>query len=157
MKRKELGFTLIELMLVIGICSILFGFATINLVRQQNSVSVQTLADTLVSDIYSQQNSAMVGSGNGASYGIFFETNRYTLFQGDDYSQNDPNNFVVNMDPGYSIVNVSFTNGIVIFSSGNGELSEYALNKDSATIQNDSTGISKKIKLNRYGVVIEED
>lgn len=154
--KNQKGFTLIEITLVMAILFILFGFATFNLVGQQRSVSIQTTADTLISDIYSQQNKAMVGQA-GSSYGIYFEINKYTLFQGDIYSQNNPNNFIVNMDPGYSMVSVTFTNNTIVFASGSGEINDYALNKDSVTVQNDTSADSKKIKLNRYGAVIEED
>lgn len=154
--KYQKGFTLIEIILVMSILFILFGFTTLSFVKQQNSVSVQSITDSLVSDINSAQNKAMLGDSN-ASYGIYFQPDRYVLFAGSSYSQNNPSNFIVNIDPGYQISNVTFSNNTVIFASGSGEVNGYALGSDSLKIQNANGSSSRTIKLNRYGVIIEED
>lgn len=155
MKHKK-GFTLIEITLVMSILFVLFGFTTLNFVRQQNSVSVQSIADTLISDINTAQNKAMLGDAN-ASYGIYFQSNRYTLFSGNSYSPGNSTNFIVNIDPGYQISNITFNNSTVIFASSSGDLTNYALNKDSLRVQNNDGSVTRTIKLNRYGVIVQEN
>ena len=123
-RHPKFGFTLIELLVVIGIFTILSGYATINLLKPQTKASVDSATTTLVSDLRSQQLKAMVGDTEGAAsaqpHGIFFETNRYTLFKGLSYSPSDSANFVVNLETNVNLTSITFPSSQVVFSRRSG-------------------------------------
>jgi len=158
MKNNNLGFTLIELVLVMAVSATLFGLVMFNLIGTQKSSEVGTQADTLISDLSSQQTKAMLGAGtaNGTDYGIHFDSNKYTLFKGSTYNSSDSNNFVVNIDSGYQLVN-TLTNGNVIFVSTTGTVSGFLSNKNTVTVQDKNGPKTKTITVNRYGVVTGEN
>src|SRR3989344_6035142 len=114
--RKTSGFTLVELMVVMGIFALMLGFASINLIRPQTQANLDTTVTTLVSDLKQQQIRAMSGDGPSA-YGVYLEPNRYTLFTGSSYSAGATDNFSINMDGG---VTLSPTTQIV-FAQRSGE------------------------------------
>src|SRR4030042_5273018 len=95
------GFTLIELMVVMAIFALITGFGALNLVNLQTKSSLAAHVNTLVADIKEQQIKTMAGDMGGTAsqieFGIYFESNRYTLFQGPTYSSSDPDNFIVDL------------------------------------------------------------
>ncbi len=159
MRNNQFGFTLVELVLVIGIFLTLFGFVSFNLVSVQRNTSVNSTADSLVSDMASQQAKAMTGAGlsSGNSYGIYFQSDKYTLFKGTIYSASDPNNFTVALDSGITFSNVTFPSGSVIFSTRSGELSGFSNGQNTVTIHDTQGAKTETITVNRYGVVTSEN
>jgi prepilin-type N-terminal cleavage/methylation domain-containing protein len=147
--KNQKGFTLPELIITMGILSILFGFVAVNLIHLQRRSSLTTTVDTLVSDLYSQQNKAMVGDTEGRvtadEYGVHFETNKYSFFHGLSYSTSD---FDVELDP--SLQFLSTTD--IIFSKGGGEVSGAPI---TVTLQDTTNGNIKTIIFNRYGVITD--
>ena len=156
--KNNSGFTFVELILVMAIAATFFGFVMINLIGTQKTSEVTTQTDTLVSDLSSQQTKAMLGAGtaSGTDYGIHFDTNKYTLFLGSTYTPSDANNFVVNIDSGYQLVN-TFTGGNIVFVSTTGTVSGYLNNKNTVTVEDKSGLKTKTITVNRYGVVVGEN
>ena len=146
------GFTLIELVVVMGIFTTLLGISTINLSGAQLRSSLNSAVEVFVTDLKSQQLRSMVGEDDGGgsaqSYGVHFESDSYTLFEGVAYSPVDPNNFQVNL-PG----NTEFfpINSDLIFAIGSGEIASDTI----VTIRRNSGGGQKEININRYGVVEE--
>lgn len=128
------GFTVIELMVSMGILAILFALTMINLGRLPSSSSQAATIDVLTSDIRSQQTESM--AGNLVS-GIHFGTTSYTL---------TPSNFVVNLDPGLSFTDISFPGENLNFSAGSGETTA-----GSFSIVNDQINQTKVININKYG------
>lgn len=120
MKRN--GFTIPELLVVMGIMLVLWAIATISLVRTQTTNSLDVTADLLVSDIKSQQTKAMA-SERDSSFGIFFEGASYTLFTGEVYIAGDPGNFTVEVLSPTSLSSINLNLSSVVFSKGSGEVS----------------------------------
>src|SRR3989344_3525318 len=104
---KRSGFTLIEVILVMGIFAILAGFTTINLLRPQQSADLNSTTTTIIADIKQQQARSILGETGGGPvavvHGIYFENNKYTLFKGLTYSAADPANFVVDLSTGLAL------------------------------------------------------
>lgn len=148
------GLTIIELMVAIGILTILFALSTINLSRLPSTTAQSSSYDLLISDLRSQQTKAMAGS-MAESFGIHFESTSYTLFEGEVYSESDPGNFVVTLDPNLSFTASSFaadsSGSFVVFSSGSGDLAS----SGSITITNSFTGDVRTVNLNKYGATEE--
>lgn len=148
-KTGSYGFTLVELMVVMGILATLIGIVTINLSGAQQKVSVNSTIQVIISDMKEQQIKAMIGDTEGrptaSSYGVHFDANQYVLFNGSAYSSTDTSNFAVPLSP-----NLQFTTPIdIIFSRASGEL----ITSASVTVQNITNSEQKTIQLNRYGVV----
>jgi prepilin-type N-terminal cleavage/methylation domain-containing protein len=155
-KLGQDGFTLLELLIVLGIFSLLIGFVTLNLGGVTRSVTVSSMASTVAADIRSQQVKAMSGSGNGNSasdFGIYFEQGRYTLFTGSTYTSSNSTNFVVNLDSGLVFSNISFPASTIIFSQRAGEISGYSSSSSSITLASSTGSERKTIHINQYGVI----
>ena len=142
-RKAILGFTIIELLVVMGIFAIMFGFASINLLRPQTQATLDTIVTTLVSDLKEQQIRAMTGDGPSA-YGVYFEPSRYPLFTGPIYSASAADNFSVNMEEG---ITISPTTSVV-FAQRSGETTTTTF-----TITNTNSGEQKTITINILGAV----
>jgi prepilin-type N-terminal cleavage/methylation domain-containing protein len=159
MKINQSGLTLIELVIVIGIAATLFGFVTMNLVGTQRITSVDSASDVLVSDIASQQTKAMMGAGvsNGTNYGIYFQSDRYVLFQGNVYNSSDTRNYTVVVGPGLTINNIKFPSYTLVFLARSGAVSGFSNGNNTVSIQDIQGTKIKTVSLNRYGVVVVEN
>lgn len=148
--KIQRGFTLIEMAVVVSLIVFLLGFITISLLRSQQTASLVSVENVLVSDLKQQQLKAMVGDTEGRStndaYGIHFDVNRYVLFHGTTYSSSDTANYAINLDdiqfnnPGYD----------VIFSKMSGEISAPVI----IELQQTNSDL-KKIHLNIYGAITQ--
>lgn len=155
-RQFNLGFTLPELVIVVGIVGLLFGFISLNLVHVQKASSVRSTVDTLVADMQNQQVKAMAGttaaSTNG-SYGIYFQSDRYTLFRGPSYVSTDSANVTVMIDTSQSLTPITFPSNTLLFQQESGEVSTYATSSSSVTVQDVTTPQKSTITVNRYGIV----
>ena len=155
--RAENGFTLIELMVVIGISTALFGLIIFNLARFQNTSSQQSNTDSLISDIKTQQFKAMVGATEGRadsdSYGVYFYSDRYVLFHGSTFNPSEPTNFTVELPEDLEFQNTSFPGNTIVFEKLSGEIVGFTPGSDSFTIRALNINRDFVITLNRYGVI----
>jgi len=157
--RKQRGFTIPELLITMGIIAILFGFISINLIHLQRRSYLTTTVDTLISDLYSQQNKAMVGDtqGSGAisAHGVYFESNRYVLFRGSSYNPLDTSNFPVNLDPSLTFSSITFLSCPscnVIFSKISGETGLMS-GSNTVTLTDSTNNEQKILEINKYGAI----
>jgi len=152
------GFTIVELMVSMGILTILFALTTINITRLPSSTSQTSSYDRLVSDLRSQQTKAMVGYNSatgatgGSAYGIYFyfdaaanSYHSYILFTGPNYSSGT-DYYPVDLDPNLTFTGITFPDLQVVFATGSGDTAS-----GSASITNSLTGEVKTLKLNKYG------
>lgn len=148
------GFTLIEVVVVMGIFVILAGFATINLLRSQRSADLNSTTTSIIADIKQQQARSILGETSGGSsavvHGVYFESNRYTLFAGSTYTAGDPANFVVNLSSGLTLT-TAFPSSQVTFNLQSGEITGFTGSSNSVTLTA-SGGQVKTLTLNKYGV-----
>jgi prepilin-type N-terminal cleavage/methylation domain-containing protein len=141
------GFTVVELMVSMGILAILFALTVINLGRLPQTTSQSGVIDTLISDIRAQQTQAM---STNSSFGIHFESGSYTLFSGNSYIQGDSANFIVTLDPGLTFT-TTFPGSAMIFLPGSGDISGYLSGSDSFTLSSSQVGVVKTLNINKYG------
>lgn len=147
-KCKSKGFTIIELVVVMGIFALIISFVSINLIKPQVSATLNSSTNTVVADIKEQQIKAMVGdseaSGNSQTYGVHFESDRYILFRS-SYSPSEPSNFTVNLNPGLSL---STTPQEIIFLKRSGETTATSI-----TLTHSQTGEQKTLSINKVGAI----
>lgn len=150
------GFTLVELILVMGIFAVLVSFASINLLRPQSGFSLDTAVTTLAADLKEQQLKAMAGDSDGQPtarpFGVYFESSHYILFRGETYSSTDPSNFTVNLGDNLNIVSVSFPSAQVVFTRRSGEVINPPFPDGTVTLRT-TLGEEKTLTINRYGVI----
>ena len=145
------GFTLLELLVVIGIIGVLFGMATISLLQTQHRASVSSAVDQLISDLHTQQTKAMIGTkdttGNANSYGVHISASSYVLFQGTTDPQ-DATDFTVS--PESIVLSTTAPSSSIDFAHGSGEIGggPYTI-----TVKNAYGTQQKVITIDRYGVV----
>ena len=142
------GFTLVELLVSIGILAVIFAMSSIVLSRVLPSTSQSTTFDTLISDLRTQQSQAM---STDAFYGIYFGSNSYTLFSGAAYNPSSPSNFVVTLDPTVNFTNITLPGNVLVFSPGSGDVNGYLSGSDSVNITNSQTNQVTVVKINQYG------
>jgi len=138
---------------------ILSSFAAINLLKPQSQSGINAAAAELSADIKSQQIKAMDGdndgSGEGSSYGIYFQGTSYTLFKGSAYSSFDPNNFEVTLDNGVTITGINLPGSVMVFDQKSGQVSGFSAGHNSVEVLNPATGEQKVISLNKYGAITQ--
>jgi len=132
--------TISELIVVMAISGTLWGISTVALVKPQQKANVDSVVNTLIADIKSQQTKAMSGDTN-SNYGIHFEGNKYTL-----------DNFIVALDASVKINNITFNNQDLIFQKGSGEVS-FVSGQNSLNISNENGDEVVQISINKYGAI----
>lgn len=155
-RTLTLGFTIIEISIVITILIVLSTLVLVNLSGFQTRSETDLFLLQLNSDIKQQQLKAMNGvkenSPNPTSFGIYFDVNEYTLFEGTSYSESDPTNFVLSNPTGIQFSTVEFTNSSIVFEKGSGEITGYVDGNDSITILHSGSGNTTQLSMNKLGV-----
>lgn len=150
---KKNSFTLVEILVVIGVMGIIMTFGSVNLLSLRNKASINSTVIQLVADLKQQQTKAMIGEvedGTPDLYGVHFTSNNYVLFHGTTYSPSNPDNFQVNLEADLSLATA---NQSIIFKKGNGELETGSIN--SITITNNASNEQKTITINQFGVITQ--
>ena len=149
------GFTLVEILIILGILAILFTITSLNLSSTIPKNALDGAVSALVSDLKQQQlyalTGASIGQNSSSDYGIYFSGSKYTIFHGSTFNANDSSNFEVAFDD----LNFSYNGlgSVIVFSKNNGEIKNFQ--PDANTIQISSTSVdkTKSIIINKYGVI----
>jgi prepilin-type N-terminal cleavage/methylation domain-containing protein len=153
-KTNQTGFTLIELMIVLGLVATLFALSSVSLGRQMEVASLATTAEQLTADIKNQQMLAMSGaqgsSGEPQSRGLYIQPEKYVLFSGEAYDPDDDSNFSISNGQGVEL-STDLPGSQLVFRTGDGQAEGFSQTEYTITLSN-SDG-SKVISINRLGAV----
>ncbi len=107
---KQSGFSLIEIVIVLGILVLISAFLVSPFANFRNTQILQVSVEDVLSTLNKARTQTLAGHGDSA-YSVRLETNRVVLFPGETYSANDPNNQVVNLHSLVNISNISLSGG----------------------------------------------
>lgn len=151
------GFTLVEVVVVVGLMLFTLGFITQTLFRGQQRTSFTETVNLLVRDMRQQQISVMQGDTFNdhvlSDYSIRFESDRYILFPGSVYVSTNANNRVVPLEPTMKFTSITFPGAILTFARGSGDVRSYNAAANSVTVTDSDTNSQKIISVNEHGVV----
>src|SRR3989344_4764901 len=154
---RRRAFTLVEMMVVVGMLAILMSLGVVNLLKTQQSARITSTVNQLAADLRGQQLKSMTGDTDGtgtiSAHGLYIQPTSYTLIRGYSYSASDPANFTVNLESGLAL-STSFPSPEVVFLAGSGELSGYTPGSDTFTLIDTASTASVTFQFNRYGVII---
>ena len=158
--EHQKGFTLIEIVLVVGILTILLSMAFVSIGNIRVISTNSNTSTVIVSDLKNQQIRAMVGDTEGRgvpdNYGIKILPTQYILFHGNLYNPSDTTNYAIPISTGFSLSS-TFTNDTILFASESGEIVTFTQNHDTITLTNTTSNQAKTIHLNKYGTITSID
>jgi prepilin-type N-terminal cleavage/methylation domain-containing protein len=156
---NRLGFTLIELIVVIGILTGLLTIAGLNLTFSFQQSQLNSTVTSLAADIRQQQLKSMLGDTEGRAsadtYGVYFGNNYYVLFHGSTYVPASIDNFTINLSTGLSFSNITLPNSVLIFSRGGGEVVGYTPGSNTFMLSYSQDSHTKTFTFNRYGTITQ--
>jgi len=147
MMKRNSGFTVIELSVVMGIFLILLTLSFVNLTPLPSRATANSITQNLIADLKAQQTLAMSGDTGGvggqSDYGVHFEGESYWLFKGSTYNSVDASNFKVDLGD----ANLNFNTTDIVFQKGRGEV----VAPGNIILTNNLTSEIKTININKYG------
>jgi len=120
------GFTLLELLIVIGIFSILFVFISTPLLLFSRDVVYRGNVENILTMLDEARKSTL-SSYFSSQYGVHLSTSTVTLFRGSTYSAIDPNNDVYELSDIVNITGININGGgdDVVFERITGETAKH--------------------------------
>lgn len=149
------GFTLIELIVSMGIFMLIVGFSGLAYLNIQKSTDLTNQTTQLISSFRQAQALAIGGQtlddASNTNVGIHFEEDSYTIFIGSSYDPNNTSNIITNL-PNQIAINYILPSANLLFTARTGEINVFDSAKNIITIIHQD-GQSKTINFNRLGIV----
>ncbi len=143
------GFTMIEIIVVIGVLMLISSGATILFLSTQANNQREVIVNELISSLRKAQSRAINGE-NQSEFGIYFEEHKYIEFQGASYMEGNPDNIVNLLPAGVTIRNINFNgDDFVYYERMTGE-ANYEGSVDIAVV---GIADAKRISVNKSGIV----
>lgn len=134
---KTKGFTLAEILISMGIM-ILLAVAVLFVFGDRSTDRMMKDREGVLA-IFEEARSLSMSSKNASKYGVYLEASGATLFMGDNYVPNDPQNKTHSLHSSIEISNINLSGGgsQIIFSRFNGDTANHGSFK--LKVKNNST------------------
>jgi prepilin-type N-terminal cleavage/methylation domain-containing protein len=144
------GFTLIEIVIVIGILGVLSTISMVTFISFKNTQGINKDSEAIV-EMLQQARTQTLSSQNASVYGVHFGTTSVTLFAGSTYSAGVATNEVYNFLSADTVLSVTLTGGgnDVIFSRLTGETTQ----NGTIVISSTSATITRTVSVFKTGVI----
>ena len=142
------GYTLVELLLTIGVLGILLSIGGLAFAGIRNSNSI----DSVAAEIRGELMRAQTRSLNGNPAGVYFEPTRYVYFEGAAYGEGDPGNEEHALSSQMSLASITFDSSTAQFDPLTGYLQVFT-DSSRVVVQSWASGPTRTISVNRWGVV----
>lgn len=151
LSKNRSGFTLVEIIIVMGIIVILLMIGSVNFLPLKQKVSLTTTVQSMITDLKQQQLKSMAGN---SVQGVYFDTNGYTIFQGSTYTAGNSTNFFVPYGDQIVLFSTNFSGSQIIFSAQSGEIAGFSPSANQIVLKNTFSNEQKIISFNKYGTII---
>lgn len=147
---KHKAFTLLELTIVFAVVGIVFGMTVLHGQVSQVRADLNSQVDTFVAYARLAQSASASGKDN-QSHGIYLESDRYVLFEGNVYNAAATSNTEVELPATIEIQNIVLNGGgsSILFTPPHGETDQYG----SLDFVSDSLGKSFTLTLSARGLL----
>ena len=145
-KLKVQAFTLIELLLTIGVFSVLAGIGTAGF----TSIRAYNQTDLVAAQIRSELLRVRSEALNDIDSGVYFESQRFVYFPGTSYVEEAVGNEETAIPNKLSLSTITFTDNTAIFDHIDGYLENYA--DPSHVVIQGQEGIHT-VSVNEWGVI----
>jgi len=151
------AFSLIELIVTIGVIAALLSFSSLNFLTLQHKTTLNEQLELISSDLRTQQLKAMSGDTEGSGvfsdYGVYLANNAYILFHGSTYDPADSGNYQISLPPTLNLTDITFADSQIVFQKGSGEILNFSNSNNTFTISDSAMNQSKIFTLNALGVI----
>ena len=146
------GFSFVELLVVMGIITILVMIGASSYFPSIQKVSLSSTVQSLISEIKQQQTKSMNGE---SSQGIYFPADQesYILFTGDTYNVSNTTNFSISLGNQVIINSIDFSGRQIIFAPASGEISGFNPANNKIILKNTVSEELRTINFNKFGIV----
>lgn len=150
------GFTLVEILLVMGIFAILATLTGINFFSTYNRSNLNAAKDVIIADIKTAQSNAMSGKGqNGLAvdgWGVkIISDTQYAIFPGITYSIGNSGNIITTVPRGVTLTS-NFPSSSIVFNHGSGDVAGFTVGQDVITLTSDNA--AHTFRFNLHGAII---
>lgn len=156
--QPSAGFSLFETLIVTTLLVTLFSITTLSfysiLKRDEMAAAVQELTSTIKEAQIKTLSGTTFDNQNPTNFGVYFEEQKYFLFEGTSFSPDNPNNQPpINLPSAIILSQINLPNHQVAFAKVTGEIIDYDEDQNSLTITNTANNQIKTITVNKLGVI----
>lgn len=160
MNFRSSGFTLIEMMIVIGLLAVLFSLGGVVYTSFSRQDQLTSEAEKIVSALNEARAKTLAGySGGGTdglNFGVYFDSTGYVLFQGTTYIADSPTNQRVNLAPKISLSEIAFPDQQIVFRRLTGEVIGFSSGQDFLILADQQSSRLRRLKINQLGLAVVE-
>jgi prepilin-type N-terminal cleavage/methylation domain-containing protein len=143
--RWKKGFSLVELLVVVGMMAILLSIGGLSLSYVRTGSHVDLVASEIRSEIMRSQ----AETSNGHPSGVYFETNRYVYFEGTTYTEGAITNEENILPASLTLSDISLPSNTILFNNTTGNPLNFT-SPFQVTLSGDGDRV---ISVNEWGVV----
>ncbi|MBN1262896.1 MAG: prepilin-type N-terminal cleavage/methylation domain-containing protein [Candidatus Pacebacteria bacterium] len=158
--KKEAGLTLIEIIVVIGVLSVLFGLGTVVMSGFARQDRIEAEAKKITACLFQARVKTLAGYSYGQptalNFGVHFESARYTLFGGIGFNPDNPLNQKFDLAPELAINDISLSSDDCVFEKITGQVRNFDPVNNYFILTDRRGNQKRKISINKLGVVTVE-